>query len=259
MPSISQDKRWRSLLRRKGRAEHGLFLAEGVRLLEDLLASGLRVRCVLHTPEARDSPRGRELLERCASEGVPTDELDEGELGRYADTVSPQGFVAAAEIPAPEPASVPAGDVIVLDAVQDPGNVGTVLRTAEALGAAAAVALPGTVDVWNPKVVRASAGAVFRLPVIDADWPVARDWLRDRGARVWASEAGGEPLRRGDGVPPGVALVLGNEGAGVSREVLEDADRRVAIPLPGGAESLNVAVASALLMDRIFAARRDRP
>lgn len=256
MPSISQDRRWRSLKRRKGRSEHGLFLAEGVRLLEDLLASGLRVRHLLHTPEARESSRGRELLARCEAAGVPTEEVDEEALARYADTVTPQGVAAVAEVPRADRDEVPAGDVLVLDAVQDPGNAGTVLRTAEALGAVAAVALPGTVDVWNPKVVRASAGSVFRLPVLDLAWQEARDWLRERGSAVWASDAEGEPIGRGDAVPAGVALILGNEGAGVSPEVLAEADRRVAVPLPGGAESLNVAVASAILMDRIFAARR---
>lgn len=225
-------------------------------MLDDLLASGLPVKHVLHTPEVTESSRGFELLERCRSAGIPTEEIAGGELAHYADTVSPQGIVAVAGIPEVDPEAVPEGDVVVLDGVQDPGNAGTVLRTAEALGAVAAIALPGTVDVWNPKVVRASAGSVFRLPVLDVSWPEARAWLRGRGGPVWASDAGGEPFGRGDAVPPAVALVLGNEGAGVSGAVLEDADRRVAIPLPGGADSLNVAVASAILMDRIFAARR---
>ena len=255
MPSISQDKRWRSLKRRKGRTEHGLFLAEGVRLLEDLLASGLEVRHVLHTPEASASPAGRDLLERCGAAGVALEELPAGELERYADTVSPQGVVAIAAIPDTGWDAFGEGDVVVLDAVQDPGNAGTVLRTAEALGAAGLVALPGTVDLWNPKVVRAAAGALFRLPVVDAGWPEARSRLRERGGPIWASDADGDPLRRGDAVPPAVSLVLGNEGSGVRDEVLAEADRRVAIPLPGGAESLNVALASAILMDRIFSAR----
>lgn len=256
MPSISQDKRWRSLKRRKGRTEHGLFLAEGYRLVEDLLDSGLEVRHVLHTPEAAGSSRGSALLERCRSAGVPTEEVAGGELERYADTVSPQGIVAIAAVPESGWDAIAAGDLVVLDAVQDPGNAGTVLRAAEALGAAGLVALPGTVDPWNPKVVRAAAGSLFRLPVVRAGWPEARERLRERGTAVWASDAEGEPLRRGDPVPPSVALVLGNEGAGVSEAVLADADRRVAIPMPGGADSLNVALASAILMDRIFSARR---
>lgn len=256
MPSIAEDKRWRSLERRKGRTEHGLFLAEGVRLLEDLVASELEVVRLLHTAGAAASPRGGAVVERCRERGVATEELQEGELERYADTVTPQGLVAVARIPERSWQDLPGGDLLVLDAVQDPGNVGTVLRTAEALGAVGAIALPGTVDVWNPKVVRASAGSVFRLPVIDAGRSEALEVLRERDGPIWASDAAGEPLTRGETVPRGVALVLGNEGSGVSEELLSGADRRVAVPLPGGAESLNVAVASAILMDRIFAARR---
>lgn len=259
MPSISEDKRWRSLERRKGRTEHGLFLAEGVRLLEDLVASEREVVHLLHTSEAAGSARARAVIDRCRERGVPTEEVPEGELRRYADTVTPQGLLAVARIPEPDWDELPAGDVVVLDAVQDPGNVGTVLRTAEALGAVGAVALPGTVDAWNPKVVRASAGSVFRLPVIEASGEEAVERLRARGGPIWASDAVGEPLSRGDPVPRGIALVLGNEGSGVGEELLAAADRRVAIPLPGGAESLNVAVASAILMDRIFATRRTGP
>lgn len=259
MPSIAEDKRWRSLKRRKGRTEHGLFLAEGVRLLEDLLASELEVVQLLHTSEADGSARARAVVERCREQGVPAEQVAEGELQRYADTVTPQGLLAVARVPQSTWDELPVGDVVVLDAVQDPGNAGTVLRTAEALGAVGAVALPGTVDVWNPKVVRASAGSVFRMPVIEASREDAVERLRGRGGPIWASDAGGEPFSRGDPVPREVALVLGNEGSGVGEELLAAADRRVAIPLPGGAESLNVAVASAILMDRIFAARRTDP
>ncbi len=140
--------------------------------------------------------------------------------------------------------------------MQDPGNAGTILRTAEALGVAGAVALKGTVDVWNPKVVRAAAGALFRLPVLHGTWPEAEAPLREAGLRLWASDTEGEPVGRGDDVPAGIALVLGNEGAGVRDGILAAADRRVAVRLGGAAESLNVAVAAAILMDRIFSARR---
>jgi TrmH family RNA methyltransferase len=256
MPSRAQAKRWRALKRRKGRAEHGLFLAEGHRLVSDLLASGLAVRHLLYTDEADEEPAAAAVVERARRAGVPAEQVDRGELGEFADTVTPQSVLAVGEIPTRERSELAGGDLVVLDAVQDPGNAGTILRTAEALGAAGAVSLKGTVDLWNPKTVRASAGALFRLPVLDDEWPEAGRWIREAGLPLWAADAAGEDVGRGDRVPPRVALVLGNEGAGVREAILEAADRRVAVRLPGGAESLNVAVAAALLMDRIFSARR---
>lgn len=257
MPSRAQAKRWRALQRRKGRSEHGLFLAEGPRLLEELLASPVSVRHVLHTREAADEPSVARALSRARDRGVSCEEVPPGELAEFADTVTPQGVLAVAEIPSRDGVDVAAGDLVVLDAVQDPGNAGTLLRTAEALGAAAAVSLKGTVDVWNPKVVRASAGSVFRLPVVDARWPELGTRLGAASTAVWAADAAGEPVPRGGGgVPARVALVLGNEGSGVRPEILEAADRRVSVPIAGPVDSLNVSVAAAILMDRIFSARR---
>lgn len=256
MPSRAEARRWRALKRRKGRSEHGLFLAEGPRLLEELLRSPPAVRQVLHTPEAAEEPAVAGLLSRCREAGIPCEAVPEGELAEFADTVTPQGVLAVAEIPERGWRDLPAGDLVVLDAVQDPGNAGTLLRTAEALGVAGAVSLKGTVDLWNPKVVRASAGSVFRLPTVDATWDELRERLAAGGVALWAADAAGGPVGRGEEIPARVALVLGNEGAGVRAEILDAADRRVAVPLAGPVESLNVSVAAAILMDRIFSGRR---
>lgn len=256
MPSRAQAKRWRSLKRRKGRADHGLFLAEGPRLLEELLEARARLRHVLHTPETSGEADVVRLLSRCREAGVPVEEVDPGELAEFADTVTPQGVLAVAEIPERPADALPAGDLVVLDAVQDPGNAGTILRTAEALGAGGAVSLKGTVDIWNPKVVRASAGSVFRLPVLDLEWEELAGRVEAEGLELWAADPAGRAVDRDETIPARVALVLGNEGGGVREEVLASARRRVAIPIPGPTESLNVSVAAAILMDRIFSARR---
>jgi TrmH family RNA methyltransferase len=172
------------------------------------------------------------------------------ELAALADTETPQGILAVAPIPFAgldalrvdaEPAVI-----VVLDAVQDPGNFGTLARTAEALGAAGVVALPGTVDAWNPKSVRAAMGSTFRLPVVPADWEALSPWLSSRGFITLAAAAGGEPLPQPR--PARAALVLGNEGAGVSEDTRARADRVVGIPIRGRAESLNVAAAGAILL-----------
>ncbi|MFB6241091.1 MAG: TrmH family RNA methyltransferase, partial [Gemmatimonadota bacterium] len=199
--------------------------------------------------------RMERTLERLGERGAEVREVDAGTLEEFADTVTPQGVLAAARIPAREPEELPDGGLLVLDAVQDPGNLGTLLRTAEAMGLAGVISLPGTVDPWNPKALRAAAGSTFRVPVFDADWEEARDRLRERDVEVWAADPLGEPVYGGGAAPERLALVLGNEGSGVSRAVLEDAHRRVRVPTAGSVESLNVAVAGALLVDRIFGLR----
>jgi len=255
MPSRSQTKRWRALGRRKGREEHGLALAEGPRLLGELLASPVRIRHVLWTREAAHDPDAALLLERCRAAGVPCEEVSGTELAELADTVTPQGLLAIVEVPDRGWDDLPEGDLLVFDGVQDPGNLGTLLRTAEAMGVRGAVTLEGTVDPWNPKAVRASAGSIFRVPVVAARRDEVAARLGAGGWSVWAADVEGTPFRRGEALPDRVALVLGNEGAGVSAALLEAAGRRVAVELAGDVESLNVAVAAAVLMDRIFSSR----
>lgn len=256
MPSRREQKILRALSRRKGRERHGLFLAEGPHLVAELADSEIEVELVLHAGEDYPSePEERRALERLSERGAELRKVDEGTLEEFADTVTPQGVLAAARIPGRELADLPDGGLLVFDAVQDPGNLGTLLRTAEAMGLTGVISLPGTVDPWNPKALRAAAGSTFRVPVFDADWEEARTRLREREARVWAADPLGEPVYGGGGAPERLALVLGNEGRGVSPPVLEDAHRRVRVPTSGSVESLNVAVAGALLMDRIFGLR----
>ncbi|HEX5724921.1 MAG TPA: RNA methyltransferase [Longimicrobiaceae bacterium] len=249
-----EERLLRSLHERRHREAEGLFLAEGVRAVEDLLASPLAVRVAAAASSLADTPRGRALRQAVERAGVPLREVDERELRALAGTETPQGIVAAAEIPrhrldalagAPAPAAV-----LVLDAVQDPGNLGTLARTAEALGAAGLVALPGTVDPWNPKAVRAAMGATFRLPVVAAGWDEAAPWLAEHGYAVVAAVAGAPPLPRPP--PPRAALVLGNEGAGVSPETRAHAKLEAGVPLRGRAESLNVAAAGAILLHELL-------
>lgn len=219
-------------------------------MVEDLLLSPLHVKLVVCSSSLGDSERGQALVDAAEDQSVPVHEVSEDELSEYAATDSPQGVLAMAEIPSYRfsdllPSEDPAA-VLLLDAVQDPGNFGTLLRTAEALGATGVVALPGTVDPWNPKSVRAAMGASFRLPVVASSWPDAADWLLDARFTILAAAAGGAPLPHP--APTRTALVLGNEGAGVSAETLARATRSVGIPIRGRAESLNVAAAGAILL-----------
>lgn len=255
MLSRREARLLRSLRQRKARQAEGLFLAEGVRAVEDLLASPLPVRLAVASSSAGDTARGRLLLQRLADKQVPVHETGDRELAEFAETETPQGIVAVAAIPSAglDSLRVQAHDpavVLVLDAVQDPGNFGTLARTAEALGAVGVVALPGTVDPWNPKCVRAAMGSTFRLPIVESRWDELSPWLRSHGVQALAAVVGGEPL--GNARPRRAALVLGNEGAGVGDETRAHADREVGIPLRGRAESLNVAAAGAILLHELL-------
>lgn len=249
-----EQKQIRSLRQRKKRNADGCFLAEGVRVVEDLLASPLPVRLVANSSSLEDSERGRALIQRLDREGVPRHTVSAAELARYAGTRTPQGVLAVAEMPRQRLADLrmdtPPAVILVLDAVQDPGNFGTLVRTAEALGAAGVVALPGTVDPWNPKSVRAAAGSSFRLPIVPAPWEELAPWLRESGFGILAAAAGGEPPDLD--LTERIALVVGNEGAGVSDATRAHADRVAGVPLRGRAESLNVAAAAAILLHELL-------
>jgi TrmH family RNA methyltransferase len=243
----------RDLHRRKARERRHLALAEGVRLVEELLAAKVPCKGAVVSPTLEHTPRGAALLAELERRRIPTERVDDRDLVTIAATEHPQGIVVAYQ---PREWSlddlrVGAGaPLVVLDAVQDPGNVGTIARTALAFGAAGLVALPGTVDLANPKVVRASAGALFRLAHLHAERAPLLDWLRRHGVALWVSAVDGAPLER-DAPEAVVALVLGNEGAGIDATLLAAAARRISIPIRPDAESLNVAVAAGILLHHL--------
>lgn len=254
--SRREERLLRSLAERKHREAEGLFAAEGVRAVEDLAASALPLRFAAASSSLGDTPRGAALRRTLEARGVAVRDTGDRELRDLAGTEHPQGIVAVAEIPRwtldalrvdAEPAVV-----LVLDAVQDPGNFGTLVRTAEALGAAGVIALPGTVDPWNPKSVRAAMGSSFRLPIVPAEWEAAAPWLAAHRLPVVAAVVGAAPLPAPR--PARAALVLGNEGAGVGDATLAHAAFRAGIPLRGRAESLNVGAAGAILLYELLKA-----
>lgn len=225
-------------------------MAEGVRLVEEALAAGIEMRGAVVGPALEATARGKALKAALGAAGVAMHEMPSAELAALADTEHPQGIIA---VVAPRRWSLDHiamqthDTVLVLDGVQDPGNVGTLVRTAFGLQARAVIALPGTADLSNPKVLRAGMGATFRLPCVAASVPDFRDWVRASGSAVWVAAADGDPLRDA-ARPVHLAVVVGNEGAGVSDDIRALADRLVAIPLAAGAESLNVAAAAAILL-----------
>ncbi len=218
----------------RDRAETGRALLEGPHLLEEAVASGVRVERVFALGEDGASA---EAARRCGAELVLVDERG---LRRLATTEHPQSPVAVMVIP---PGAVPsAGHLLVAWGVGDPGNVGTLIRCAAAFGLGF-VAGPGTADPWGPKVLRAGAGGHFRVGVARVDTVEA---LRTGGRRLVATVArGGRPPADLPQAP--LAILVGDEARGLPGDVVAGCDLAVTIPMPGGAESLNAAVAGAIV------------
>lgn len=246
-------KEARALLEPKGRREQGRFLVEGVRLIEEALRAGMRPAFLFHLGEARENARGAALLEEAAGGGAPVVELAPKVFNTLTDTVVSQGVIAVLPIPRVTPPSRPTF-ILVLDQLRDPGNVGTILRGAEAAGAHQLILTPGSVDPWSPKVVRSGMGAHFRLPLLAAKtWDVVDAALQ--GLPVWLSDArGAQPYDEVDWNGP-FALVIGGEATGYTPDAWTAPAGRVMIPMAQPVESLNAAMAATVFM---FEAARQR-
>jgi len=227
----------RLLARRSAREAHGAFVVEGAVLIQEAVAADWTVEAEFLAP-------GTEPLS-----GAPTFELADGVLERVASTERPQPNLAVVRMPDRSATLADASFVVVADRLNDPGNLGTILRSSEAAGADAVVLTAGSVDPYNPKAVRASAGALFHVPVVDA----GLDAVRGAGFRlVGTSSHLGAPHTSADWSGR-VAIVLGSEAHGLADDT--DVDEWVRIEHRGRAESLNVAMAATLL---VFEASRRR-
>jgi TrmH family RNA methyltransferase len=222
---------------------------EGPHLLEEALRAGLRVKAIFVA-------HGAEKLLKALPVPPETEilQLAKALLDSALATETPQPVAALVEPPDWSwPHILGAGAkgselVVVLAGIQDPGNLGTILRSAEAFGAAGVVCLPGTVSAWNPKAVRASAGSVFRVPVLAVSEQECIEELREAGVKILATTVlGGRPADGIDLAGP-VAFVIGNEGKGVPNELAAKADAKITIFCPGPVESLNAAVAASVLL-----------
>jgi len=248
---------YRSLRRARTRREEGLYVVEGHRLVEEALLSGAPLETVLVTAAYRETAEGAALADRAASCGLEVEVLSAKEVDRIADTKTPQGVLAVVrEVPADPAVLAAEGLFLALDAVSDPGNAGTLVRTADAFAVRAVLFGPGSADFLNPKTLRAAMGSTFHLPLLRIeDLPLRLREMRRAGARVLAATLDGEDLYAVKTRAARTVLVLGSEAHGVSREVRDAADLEVTVPCPGRAESLNVAMAGAVALAHL--ARED--
>ncbi len=250
----------RDLQRRKARERRGLVVAEGRRLVEDALAAGAGVQALLVADDAA-AGQAAALIEEAARRGLKAEVTTRRDFNTLADTETPSGVLAVIEwrpltLAQVHPPDVGRRRALVIDGVQDPGNVGTMIRTAFALGAWLTVALDGTADVRGPKAVRGSMGALFRHQVAAATFEEWQAYASRERVAVWVAAAAGEPLDTLPPQPGSLALVVGNEGQGARAAWREHEHRTITVPMRAGAESLNAAVAAGILLYELTRAAR---
>ncbi len=229
-------KEWKKLHKRKFRERMGCFIIEGDHLVEEALRSGWKIEELMV----------REDYTFTMPEEVPWTEVSTQVFDAIAQTETPQGIAAVVSIE--EKKYKPSQLSLLIDGVQDPGNLGTLIRTADAAGFEQVILGNGTVDAFNEKVVRATQGSIFHIPVVRGDLEGIVRELQTSGVKVFASSLTNAVSYKEIATPRQVALIIGNEGNGVREELIELADEQIYIPIYGQAESLNAAIAGAVLM-----------
>ena len=240
----------RSLARRRARQREGRFVVEGTRLLDELMRAGIRPALVFYTGTWAETPAGQRLLPLLGTAREGSWPVSETVMAACSDTQTPQGVLAVVPFVSLEPRP---GLLLILDGIRDPGNLGTILRSAESAGVGQVLLAPGTVDLYNPKVVRGAMGAHLRLPVLSHDWPAISK--RASGRVVWLAEAAAETAYDAVDWTRPAALIVGSEASGAGQEAEDLTTGRVSIPMAGGADSLNAAMAATVIL---FEAARQR-
>ena len=230
----------RKLQKKKYRNERQAFLIEGFHLVEEAWKSNWEIEEVI-------VQEGVELPEWCRD--FPYEIVSGTVFQHISQTISPQGVAAVIKMGKSDPG---VGDLLLLlDSIQDPGNLGTMIRTADAAGFDGIILGNDTVDLFNDKVIRATQGSLFHIPVVQSDLMTEVTRLKQNGYDVWATALDNAKAYTETAAADKVALIVGNEGAGVNNELLKMADKIVNIPIYGKAESLNVSIAAGILMYHI--------
>lgn len=251
-------KRWTELLSKKGRDASGQYIVEGIHLVKEALQADLNIECVVF---AEDRPLPNELVEAKAvsSSSCEWIQVTSHILARCTTTQTPQSVFAVVSKQVHDKNQLWSAErplVVLLDGVQDPGNVGTIIRSAEASGATGIILGKGSVDLYNPKTVRAAMGSLFRIPIIEGgDLTPYLQEARSRGIHVVSTGLDAARHCYEMNWEQGIWFIVGNEGAGVSSEVATHVDELITIPMQGRTESLNVAMATTVLL---FEAMRQR-
>lgn len=232
--------------RAKERREANAFVVEGVRLVEEAVKADWQFQFVLFSDGL--SERGKELVKTLTANQIEVEETSGDLLQNLSETESPQGILAVlplSNLPIPDSPNF----VLIPDQIRDPGNLGTLLRTAAAAGAQAALLPPETTDAFAPKVLRAGMGAHFRLPIHSMTWDEIREQIKD--LQIYLADINGRSCWETDLHQP-LALIIGSEAEGASEEARKLTAQKIAIPMPGNIESLNAGVAGSVLMFEVL-------
>lgn len=237
--------------RAKERREAGAFLAEGVRLVEEAQAANWPFRFVLYDEILNE--RGRLQVEVLRSHRVEVEEVSTSMMRSLSETESPQGILAVLnELPLPIPESL--NFILIPDQIRDPGNLGTLLRTASAAGVQAVLLPPETTDAFAPKVVRSGMGAHFRLPIHSMAWDEIDQVVKLAGLHVFLADMDGQPCWETDLCQP-LALIIGSEAEGASESARQLVNQKISIPMSERIESVNAGVAGSVLMFEVVRQR----
>ena len=237
--------------RAKERREAGAFVVEGVRLVEDAISSNWRFRFALFDETLNE--RGRSQVESLKSGGVEVEAVSESLMNSLSGTETPQGILAVLELtqlPIPESPNF----ILIPDQIRDPGNLGTLLRSAAATGVQAVLLPPETTDAFAPKVVRSGMGAHFRLPIHPMTWEQIEQVVKSANMQIYLADMDGKSCWDTDLRQP-LALIVGGEAEGASREARKLANEQMSIPMTGKMESLNAGVAGSVLMFEVVRQR----
>lgn len=244
-----QIKSVAALQKKKYREEEGQFVIEGVRFVEEALQAEADIVQIYYIAKAQEQDRAAVLLQRATNQGIVVQEVNDGVMHKLSNTDTPQGILAVVKMP-PQVSTVSQlqGLGLLIDGVQDPGNLGTILRTAHAAGVKQVWLTPGTVDVYNPKTLRSTMGSIFHLHIITIG---EEEFLHRAQVSGWqvvvADVTGQHPYYQVDMLQPTV-VVVGSEAHGPSALLVERSNQVVTIPMPGQAESLNVGIAAGILL-----------
>lgn len=241
------------LQQKKYRDQLGMFYIEGVRFVEEALSTPL-VEEVFYTPRLLEAPRGQELVNRAQSQGILCFRCNEAVMAELTETVHSQGVVAT--VKKPSWSLEVKGVMLIADGIQDPGNMGTLLRTAVGAGIKGLFVVEGSVDLYNPKVLRSSMGAVFHLPHCYSSRQEIIERVKESHSTLVIADLVDSEDYAQVHYPKNVAVVIGNEARGVHKKFRDRATLRVQIPLIGQIESLNASVAAGVLLYEILRQHR---
>jgi TrmH family RNA methyltransferase len=236
---------------KRSKYKHAAFIIEGPHLVETALASGNKIRTVFFMDSFRAKRNGQKILSEAAKKADEIFEVTEQIMNKLADTETPQGIIAIAsyDIKKLEEIKFKSTPLIVaVDGVQEPGNLGTIIRTSDAAGADAVVILKGTCDVFMQKTIRATAGSIFNVPIIYTGTDKFIQWLKSNGIMLVATALDSDKSTFASDLKKPIAFVFGNEAHGVSSEIKRKADMILKIPIFGKAESLNVSASAAVCL-----------